>query len=167
VLNSTFLFYNLPYKVIKGTMSRTKIVTLQDLQKKEQHVTETEDTETFYGGLIGQMKNVIETQNNEIEQQSHKIEIVERALDINNNKMKKDIQKADTDIQERNLQIKKMDQELSYYRNKETNKTGKRADVRKIVQEIHQMNKKKREKNLTDIELDAEAIEYLKKYSAV
>ena len=107
---------------------------------------------------------MIETQNNEIEQKSHDLKIVKRALDIKENEMKKDIQKADNDIKDKDIQIKKMEQELNYYRNKETNKSGKRTDVRKMVQEIHQMNKKKREKNLSDAELDAEAREYLKKY---
>lgn len=146
-------------------MSRTKIVTLQDLQKRDSQVTETEDTETFYGNLLDQMKNVIETQNNEIEQHTHKIKVVERALNINNDKMKKDVQKVDDELKDKSLEIKKMEQELNYYRNKETNKSGNRTDVRKMVQELHQMNKKKRDRSLTDTELDGEALDYLKKYN--
>lgn len=148
-------------------MSRTKVVTVNELKKNEKssHGEDDVDTDTFYIGMIDQMKTMIEMQNEDIDQKNQKIRIVERAFELNNREKKKEIDSKMIDIRNRDTELSLLKKELEHHRAKETDRTGKRADVRKMVQDIHLINSKKREKKISDADLDKEAMEYVKKFA--
>ena len=141
---------------INQTKQSNQIITMTD--------NDDNDTETFYGNIFNQMKTVIETQNKEIEDKTHRLNVVEKAIQLRNDEMKQRLAQANDEIKKKELELRMLEQEASHYRTKESTRNEKRMDVRKLVNDIYELNIKKRERTINQAELDADAREYLKKF---
>ena len=145
----------------------SKVVTMNDIRTRPRNIIVTEeeqDTDTYYKNVIGQMKSIIVNQNDEISEKDRKTKILERAVEMKNNEAKKIIHQKDAELEnERNRRIM-VEEELDYHRQAEGNKSADRAETRKTVEELFSINAKRREKQISQAELDSEASEYLKKF---
>lgn len=147
---------------------KSKIIKLKVQNALETETTETacdsDDTEVYYGNIIGQFKTVIVDQYKELDDKNHRIKVMEKAFTIKNDDNKKIINMKNTEIKDKDIKIKLLEQETQYHKDKEVNRSGNRTNTRKIVQELHEINSKRRDRNISDAQLDAEAREYLKNF---
>jgi hypothetical protein len=120
--------------------------------------TPTETTEQYYDGVVTTMKVLIETQRNEIHDHMQKNLLLEKAIALQHEEAKKK-------LRDKESEVKMLEQEMSHYRDKDEKKVSNRTNVRKMVQELHEIKNKKRERLLAGAELDDAAKEFLKKYS--
>lgn len=169
-------------------MSKTTVQTKKQ-QEQEQHqvirlrggkaiepapsVIETDDvddTEEFYIGIFSKMKNVIDEVNDRNEIANKKIIAYQRAMDIreqehqkkNQDNQKKEQQLHDA-LKDKESQLKLINQEVEYYRNKDNTNKNTRKNVTDMVSQLYEIkdnkNKKKIEEGVDDM-----VDEILKKY---
>lgn len=157
----------------------SKTVTIQQQQPKSQIVklkppsvtteistvdSDDDETENYYANIINQFKTVIVDQTKEIDEKSHKLRVVEKAIAIKNEDFKRQINQKAAELKDKDIKIKLLEQEMQHHREKEVHRHGHRANTRKIVQELHDINSKRRDKSISEAQLDAEAREYLKMF---
>jgi hypothetical protein len=146
---------------IQQQQQKSKIVNLKPQKVLETETnnseSDNEDTDAYYGNIIGQFKTVIMDQYKEIDEKSHKLKVIEKAMTIKNDETKKE-------IKDKEIKLKLLEQEMQYMKDKEISRGGNKTNARKIVQELHDINSKRRDRNISDVQLDAEAREYLKKF---
>lgn len=123
-----------------------------------------EDTELFYANIIDQFKTVIIDQYHDIDEKIHKIKVMDKAMTIKNEETKRLLEEKNNRIKDNEQKIKLLEQEIKYHNDKEISRDGKRADTRRIVQELHDINVKRRAVKVSDTDIDAEAREFLKRF---
>jgi hypothetical protein len=130
-------------------------------------LTETEDNDdpdVFYNNIIDQFKTVIISQHEQIDKKNKRCEVLDRAMRMQHEKTLKVLRERDDDIKDKNLKIRILEQELNHHREVEIGKIGIRANTRKTVTEMHEINTRRRDKVVSEADLDAEALEYLKQF---
>ena len=145
-----------------------KIIRLKAASETSEKPTDSEadsdDTENYYGNIIGQFQTVIVDQYKEIDEKAHKIKVMEKAFMMKNEDNKKQFAQKNADIKDKDIKIKLLEQELEYHAEKNNTRQEHRSNTRKIVQELHDINSKRRNKIVSEAQLDAEAREYLKMF---
>ncbi|ARF12640.1 hypothetical protein Klosneuvirus_11_11 [Klosneuvirus KNV1] len=147
----------------------TQVIRLRANKEAEQQpnaVVENEDmddTEEFYVGVFTKMKNIIDELDDRNNIATKKVTAYQRALDIREQEHRKKEQHLNDALKDKESQIKLMNQEVDYYRNKDNASKNTRKNVTDMVSQLYEIkenkNKKKVEEGVDDMVDDI-----LKKY---
>lgn len=171
-------------------MSKTTVQTKkQQEQQQEQHQVlrlrggkqvenqpsvvendDTDDTEEFYVGVFTKMKNIIDELDDRNTIANKKIVAYQKAMDIReqeHRKKEQELQKKEQQLHEhlkdRESQLKLMNQEVEYYRNKDSANKNTRKNVTEMVTQLYDIKENKNKKKIEE-GVDDMVDEILKKY---